>query len=145
MPTGGAVAFSNAGMYQTTAVHQAACVWRGGSVPYALPARGAGGTNCTNISQGAIAPIMQNHGLVIAVKPAKRLPRFETLEFTAKTISRPASGPVHIMMSRLPCPANCRSLAEFTPGRQHEEQDCAATLPKFVGGAISSVLLIIRR
>jgi len=95
---------------------------RVGYAPYALPGSEQLGRNIAEIfAQGYDCVLLENHGVVIGgTSLAHAFQRFETLEFTAKTIIKASLlGPVRyltpgqVALSERPRP----TLPEFTPGR----------------------------
>ncbi|MDX9753401.1 MAG: class II aldolase/adducin family protein [bacterium] len=117
-------------------------------IPYALPGSEALAEQiATTFRQGAYCAIMQNHGVVIGSESLQSaFQRFETLEFTAKTIIKASHlGPVHYLNDeQIALPRQTAVLLpEFTPGpASSEEKDLRRQLCQFVRRGYQQRLLI---
>ena len=96
------VAFSICGGVPDTRLfhHARGVCGKVGFAPYALPGSGALAANiAASFSQGPFCVILENHGVVVGGENLQNaFQRFETLEFTAKTIIKATTlGPPHYL------------------------------------------------
>jgi L-fuculose-phosphate aldolase len=96
------VAFSICGGVPDTRLfhHARGVCGKVGFAPYALPGSGALAANiAASFSQGPFCVILENHGVVVGGESLQNaFQRFETLEFTAKTIIKATTlGPPHYL------------------------------------------------
>jgi L-fuculose-phosphate aldolase len=117
-----------------------------GFAPYALPGSEALGENiASTFAEGFDCVVLENHGVVCAGENLQRaFERFETLEFTAKTIIKASQlGEVHYLSAEQITQRRGLTLPHFTPGAAgEEEKDLRRQLADFLQRGYRQRLLI---
>lgn len=117
-----------------------------GFAPYALPGSTALGKNIARtFAEGFDCVVLENHGVVCAGENLQRaFERFETLEFTAKTIIKASHlGTVRYLSDAQVAQRHGVTLPDFTPGAaSEEEKDLRGQLADFLQRGYRQRLLI---
>ena len=117
-----------------------------GFAPYALPGSTALGENIARtFAEGFDCVVLENHGVVCAGENLQRaFERFETLEFTAKTIIKASHlGEVHYLSDEQIAQRQGIALSHFAPGAPiEEEKDLRRQLADFLQRGYRQRLLI---
>ena len=117
-----------------------------GFAPYALPGSAALGENIARtFAKGFDCVVLENHGVVCAGENLQRaFERFETFEFTAKTIIKASHlGDVSYLSDAQVAQRHSVALPQFTPGAAgEEEKDLRRQLADFLQRGYRQRLLI---
>lgn len=117
-----------------------------GFAPYALPGSVALGENIARtFAEGFDCVVLENHGVVCAGENLQRaFERFETFEFTAKTIIKASHlGEVHYLRDEQVAQRSSVASPQFTPGAaSEEEKDLRRELADFLQRGYRQRLLI---